>query len=98
MVQGFVEYRHPVQGWTMPLPVDDTADAPEVFFVKGARLERADLEPPTREAALNLVVARALQRECEPGSWDLLPEHSRALWLMRAGIAVDALRAEGAAA
>ena len=98
MVERFVDYRHPVQGWTMPLPVEDVQNPPEVFFVKGARLERADLEPPTREAALTLVVARALQRECEPGAWDVLPEHTRALWLMRGGVAVEALRAEGALA
>lgn len=91
-----MDYRHPVQGWTMPLPVEDVQNPPEVFFVKGARLERADLTPPTRDEALTLVVARALQRECEMGVWDHLPEHTRALWLTRAGVALDALRHEGA--
>ena len=93
-----MDYRHPVQGWTMPLPVEDVQNPPEVFYVKGARLERADLQPPTREDALTLIVARALQRECEPGSWELLPEHSRAVWLMRGGVALEALRREGALA
>lgn len=93
-----MEYRHPVQGWTMPMPVEDVSAPPEVFYVRGARLERADLQAPSREDALTLIVARALQRECEPGSWELLPEHSRALWLLRGGVAVEALRREGALA
>ena len=93
-----MDYRHPVQGWVMPLPVEDVQNPPEVFYVKGARLERADLQPAPREDALALIVARALQRECEPGVWDLLPDHSRTLWLMRGRVAVDALLAEGVVA
>lgn len=87
--------RHPVQGWTIPLPVEDVASAPEVFFVQGARLERADLTPPSREDALTLVVGRALQREEEPGAWDMLPQHRRDYWLSRGRIAVSTLTREG---
>lgn len=90
-----MDYRHPVQGWSMPLPVEDVENPPEVFFVKGARLLRADLSQPSRVDALTMVVAVALQREAQPGVWERLPDHDRALWLMRGRTAVDALMAEG---
>lgn len=90
-----MDYRHPVQGWVMPLPVEDAQNPPEVFYVKGARLERADLQPAPREDALALIIARALQRECEPGTWELLPLGRQDVWLGRGRIALGALMAEG---
>lgn len=89
-------YRHPVQGWTIPLPVEDTENAPEVFYVKGARLERADLQEPRREEALALLVGRALQRAGQPGAWELLRTDERETWLARGRIAVEALQENGA--
>lgn len=91
-----MEYRHPVQGWTMALPVEDAADPPEVFYLRGARLERADLQPPAWDEALVLVGARRLQQEEEPGAWDLLPLDRRDHYLARARVIFDAWHDEGA--
>lgn len=91
-----MEYRHPVQGWRIALPVPNVDDPPEVMFVKGTRMERADVAPPSREDALALVAGRALQRMMEPGAWDLLRSDERELWLARGRTAVEALEAEGA--
>lgn len=90
-----MEYRHPVQGWTMPLPVEDVDRAPEVFYVAGARLERADLLPQSREDALALLVGRTLQREEEPGAWEYLPQHRRDYWVGRGRLIVGTLNREG---
>jgi hypothetical protein len=91
--EGFVDYRHPVQGWSMPLPVEDVENAPEVFYVRNARLERVDIPALDPLEALSLVVARAL---CKPALWDGLRSDERETWMARGRIAVDALAEAGA--
>ena len=94
-----MEYRHPVQGWTMALPVEDTAAPPEVFYVRGARLERADLAPTPRAAAIVATVARVLQRQEEaPLVWEAMSPWERQPFLDRATEVVDALTDAGAMA